>query len=46
VTIGADRLEMNSCFDVTHGDLKVLHCGNTACRSGYNIYLPLTLKNF
>jgi hypothetical protein len=33
LTIGSDGLPVVSYSDGTYGDLKVLHCGNTACTS-------------
>jgi hypothetical protein len=34
ITIGVDGLAVASYFDVTNGDLKVLHCGNGTCTTG------------
>jgi hypothetical protein len=37
ITIGADGLGLISYHDATNRDLKVLHCGNTACNSGNTV---------
>jgi preprotein translocase subunit Sec61beta len=33
ITTGSDGLGLISYFDIANGDLKVAHCGNTACTS-------------
>jgi hypothetical protein len=37
ITIGMDGLPLISYYDVTNYNLKVAHCGNTACSSGNTI---------
>jgi preprotein translocase subunit Sec61beta len=37
ITIGGDALGLIGYYDITNGDLKVLHCGNAACNNG-NIF--------
>jgi hypothetical protein len=37
ITLGADGMALISYYDATNLDLKVLHCGNLLCNSGYTI---------
>jgi hypothetical protein len=37
ITIGADGLGLISYYDLTNGDLKVVHCGNVICNSGNTV---------
>ncbi len=44
-TIGADGRGLISYYDATHGDLKMFRCSYLTCSNGYNIFMPLVLKN-
>ncbi len=45
ITVGGDGLPVISYYDQTNGDLKVAHCGNTACNAGNTLINPAFVGN-